>query len=308
MTIQDLTNILTVMEEKSINKAATKLFTSQPSLSKCIKKVEQEYSITLFDRTKGSALALTEEGVLFIEMAKNMMEHHSLFERQLEQLRMRNENNIIMGTTMQRAYDLSGPIMRWIYENYPGIYMELRTLPSKQMIGELISGNIDIALIANTEENPELYLYPVSESGNFIYLRKGSPAAGKAKSVDGIKYPVLSLKDIAGELLVDNVPGTGGRKSTERIMQKNHLHFSITEQPNYSLRVAMADAGRASMLTGGDALARAGVLESNRIFAIPPEEEVKSTTYLVCRKGFENNRKFAIIKEATEKYFEKNKL
>ena len=93
MTIQDISSILTVMEELSINKAAAKLFLTQPALSKCIRKVEQEYGITLFQRTKGSSLVLTEAGIRFREMGSEVMKTHRLFTYQIEQLKTRNRSN-----------------------------------------------------------------------------------------------------------------------------------------------------------------------------------------------------------------------
>ena len=69
MNLQDIRYIAAIAEKGSINKASRTLFVSQPSLSKCIRKVENEYGITLFTRTKGSSLELTPEGRCFLEMA-----------------------------------------------------------------------------------------------------------------------------------------------------------------------------------------------------------------------------------------------
>ena len=45
MTIDDLKKILAVIEEGSINRAAEKLFIAQPALSRCIRRIEEEYNI-----------------------------------------------------------------------------------------------------------------------------------------------------------------------------------------------------------------------------------------------------------------------
>ena len=50
MTINELRYLLTIVEEGSINKAAEKLYISQSALSKCVKRMEAEYGICIFER------------------------------------------------------------------------------------------------------------------------------------------------------------------------------------------------------------------------------------------------------------------
>ena len=45
MNFRDVEYIVKIAECGSINKAARELYVAQPSLSKCIKKVEDEYDI-----------------------------------------------------------------------------------------------------------------------------------------------------------------------------------------------------------------------------------------------------------------------
>ena len=78
MEIRVLKYFLTVAQEQSFSKAAKVLNVSQPALSKQIKDLEEEYQITLFNRTTRS-LSLTEEGRLFKEQAKQII---SLVNRQ----------------------------------------------------------------------------------------------------------------------------------------------------------------------------------------------------------------------------------
>ena len=51
MTLAQLKYIITVAEEGSISKAAQKLFVTQPSLTKQIHEVENEFNITIFNNT-----------------------------------------------------------------------------------------------------------------------------------------------------------------------------------------------------------------------------------------------------------------
>lgn len=68
MELRVLKYFITVAQEQSFSKAAKVLNVSQPALSKQIKDLEDEYQITLFNRTTRT-VSLTEEGRLFKEQA-----------------------------------------------------------------------------------------------------------------------------------------------------------------------------------------------------------------------------------------------
>ena len=79
MTLIQLQYVLTVVEQKSINSAAKKLYVSQSSVSGAIKELETELGITLFLRNN-RGISLTKEGEDFIIYAKNVMLQFNLLQ------------------------------------------------------------------------------------------------------------------------------------------------------------------------------------------------------------------------------------
>lgn len=69
MRMQQVEQVLTIAEEGSINKAAQKLYLSQPNLSASLKQLEIELGDTLFERT-GKGAVLTPFGSEFIAYAQ----------------------------------------------------------------------------------------------------------------------------------------------------------------------------------------------------------------------------------------------
>ncbi len=61
MIDQKLITLKTLIEEKSYTKAANKLGLTQPAVSTHIKLLEQEFNITIFDKSK-ETITLTKEG------------------------------------------------------------------------------------------------------------------------------------------------------------------------------------------------------------------------------------------------------
>lgn len=72
MRIEQLRYILTVYEEKSISRAAKKLFMSQPSLSNAISSLEKELGASLFERGRDGVTA-TEFGMQIIQKARKVL-------------------------------------------------------------------------------------------------------------------------------------------------------------------------------------------------------------------------------------------
>ena len=79
MEIKQLEYFLTASECGSLNKAAEKLFTSQPNVSKVIGMLEKELGYPLFDRTN-KGLRITHKGKLVQEYANHVLKNISIIE------------------------------------------------------------------------------------------------------------------------------------------------------------------------------------------------------------------------------------
>ena len=70
MQIQQLTYFVAIAEQGSINKAAEKLFVTQPNLSKAISNLENELKVRIFNRTN-KGVVLTDEGKKLYQYARS---------------------------------------------------------------------------------------------------------------------------------------------------------------------------------------------------------------------------------------------
>ena len=79
MTLQQLQQIITIAESKSMNEAAKKLYVSQPNLSTVVKDVENEIGINIFIRSN-RGIVPTPEGEEFIGYARQVAQQYQLLE------------------------------------------------------------------------------------------------------------------------------------------------------------------------------------------------------------------------------------
>lgn len=80
MTLQQLRYIVTIVQWGSISEAAKQLYITQPSLSNAVRDLEQEFGISIFNRTS-RGISLSQDGSEFLSYARQVLEQTDLMEQ-----------------------------------------------------------------------------------------------------------------------------------------------------------------------------------------------------------------------------------
>ena len=186
MTLQQLNYIITISESGSINRAAEKLYVSQPSLTSAIKELEKELGIVLFNRT-GRGVTLTAEGVDFLPYARqvygqymNLMEKYGKFGERKQKFGVSCQHYsfaVKAFVEMVKAYDVA---------KYEFAIRETKTL---SVISDVAQMHSEIGILYLSDFNRKALLKLLSSNGlafhhlincnAYVYLWKGHPLAGR---------------------------------------------------------------------------------------------------------------------------------
>lgn len=142
MELRHLRYFVAVAEEKSFNKAAERLFISQPPLSRQIKQLEEEIGVTLIDRDN-RPLKLTEAGEFFYDHAIQILAKSE----KLKAMTMRkanSDNSISIGFVSSILYGILPKIIARFRTFYPNLEIKLQELNSWQQTQGLVDGKIDV--------------------------------------------------------------------------------------------------------------------------------------------------------------------
>ena len=142
MELRHLRYFVAVAEEKSFNKAAERLYISQPPLSRQIKQLEEEIGVTLIDRDH-RPLKLTEAGDFFYEHAIQILTKSD----KLRAMTMRKGNfdsSLSIGFVSSILYGILPKVIARFREVYPNIDIKLYELNSWQQTQALTDGKIDV--------------------------------------------------------------------------------------------------------------------------------------------------------------------
>ncbi|MDO4192908.1 MAG: LysR family transcriptional regulator [Erysipelotrichaceae bacterium] len=304
MTIDDIRKIITVVDTGSMNKAAEKLYIAQPALSRCVQKVEEEYGITLFDRTQGKKIRLTEEGEMFYQAAKEIMLVNENLVLQIERHKKKSTNRILFGVAPQQAVNLTGEMMRWFYLNAPEFQIETMTASSRQLHQSVLYGEIDAALINVSEFYDELHYEKETKMNTCFYIAKGSALSKKAFKRDDQKNPMLRAEDLNGERFAVNKKGSASRAQFDRLVETYGLNVRIIEEENMYQRLKLSDDGIGTyvlVMDGDSEKTSWWTADESRRAILDPAQDQERWRYLVCRKGFEETEKFKALLKCLRK-------
>ena len=129
MNWNQLQYIVTTAQEKSITKAAKKLFISQPSLTLSIQNLEKELGVELFERNRGS-FTLTYAGQLYYDWALSTLHAKERLGDRLGDIREGHSHLIRLGISPHRSATLLPVILPRFYKKFPASEIFLEEKPA----------------------------------------------------------------------------------------------------------------------------------------------------------------------------------
>ena len=297
MTIDDVNRFVAVVETGSINKAAEKFYLPQPAVSRSIKRMEDEYGITLFERSQGKKSILSHEGQIVYNAAKQIQLIHENLSLQLQLYKMRTENMIVFGMTQQQGITLFRELHQYFYTHEPNYQLNIRMDRAHNLHMGILHGDIDAALISVDRKCADLYYGERKAMYTHLYLAKDSPLIGKLQTREGLDLPVLRIQDLENESLIVAPKGAASRSFLESLLTKYNVRVQLIEEADMYQRMRLADLGAGTYVlsTSNSDMNRIRIGERTRFARLDPEQDVGNFRYLVCRNGFEESEKYRAL-------------
>ena len=204
MTLQQLKYVIGIAETGSFNKAAEKLYVSQPSLTSTIHDLEEELGIIIFNRT-GRGVTLTNDGTEFLAHAKQLyMSYENLMEKYGEEGKgLRKKFGVSTQHYSFAVKSFVEMVKKFNTAEYEFAIRETKTKEVnddvanlKSEIGILYLSDFNRKIIMNLLKSKDLEFHKIIDCKAFVYIWKGHPLA-KNKSISFSEledYPCLSFE------------------------------------------------------------------------------------------------------------------
>ena len=162
MTLTELRYIVAVAQERHFGRAAQRCFVSQPTLSIAIKKLEEELSVSLFDRSSNEVKP-TETGERIITQAHRVLEEAD----RIKHLAASEQNELVGVFKLGLIFTVAPYLL-------PRLILSLRKLAPDMplMLEEHYTANLTDSLKKGFQE-PGIITEPLYDEPFFVIVPKG---------------------------------------------------------------------------------------------------------------------------------------
>ena len=189
--------------------AAGELFITQPAVTAQIKSFEEFCNLKLFKK-RGRKVYLTDEGRSLYQYAARIFKFEKEIEAVIDDMRELKRGVLSLGTTKAYARYFMPLMITTFHQNYPQIKIQLNEGSSLDMIHGLLDFKIEVAVIARTEDNPEIHFFPFSRE-EMVAIVSTEHHLSREKGI--------TFKDLSAEPFIMKEKGSGTRKLVEELFE-----------------------------------------------------------------------------------------
>lgn len=149
------------VEAGGVQKAAERVFRTQPAVSMALRKLEEEIGAPLFDRSNRGAYVLTPTGELLYGAAKRLLRLRDETLAEVRDLHALRAGKVRIGANESTMNYLLPDLIAAFRGKYPNVKLELWRQNSAGLIQEVKDNIVDLAFIGFMPEEKEIEAMPV---------------------------------------------------------------------------------------------------------------------------------------------------
>jgi DNA-binding transcriptional LysR family regulator len=149
-----------VARRGNFTQGAKDVFLTQSAVSHAIKSLEQELGVQLFRRVGRSAV-LTQAGERLLAHCEEILHKMHDARVDLSQLPDLGRPVLRIGAPMTICQHILPGVLRKVQQEYPQSGLRVETGDNPQLLAQLLSGKIDVAVMVDPERRPDLVFEPL---------------------------------------------------------------------------------------------------------------------------------------------------
>lgn len=280
MNLKQLEVFIKVAESGSFSKGAEATFITQSTVSQHISALEGEFGMKLLDRTGKGALP-TEGGKILLERARKLIDYAKEIPVAMARFKGVEEAELnIAGSSIPGEYMIPAALPLLI-SRFPGVTIVLRQGDSRDVLGKLISEEVELGVVGGRFEEESLEFLPLADDELVLIAPAGHRWSGKKGIGKG---------DLLGEQVVLRETGSGTGKAAAQALREAGIdparlkvaaHLGSNEAVK---RAVMAGIGVSFV----SAVSVQHELEQKSLVQVPVDGvSIKRQFFLVSRRGRE---------------------
>jgi DNA-binding transcriptional LysR family regulator len=272
MTLHQLKIFEAVAEHLNITKVSRKLQVSQPSVSKQLRLLEQEYGLKFYVKS-GRGIKLTQEGQLFQVTVKPILEQMEGLKRTFEnRVAEGRAKSLIVGSSPSPAAFFLSAVLKSFVKLHPTVHPTLRTGYPDAIKEMILNAEVEIALTITLPDHPQIIAEPIHSEEIVAVVSSRHPLAkkGRLNEAELAQAPFVIMK---GGRIAEEIEKMGLKLNV--VMWCDSVE-PIKEYVQAGLGVGLFYRGSAE--TG----LRGGYF---KVVEIPRLKDIRVTYFVIYRKG-----------------------
>ena len=152
---------MVVVEEMSISRAAARSFVTQQCVSDHIKRIEEEYGVSLFNRRPRLTLTLAGE-----EMYKTLCKISELednLEKKLKTMQGKITPKLTIGVNATRINIILPKLLTEYNKFFPNVVISFIVKDTRALEQLLLKGEVDMIIDLNAQSSPQFHITSIGE-------------------------------------------------------------------------------------------------------------------------------------------------
>lgn len=206
MEFRQLEMFVALVEAGSVQRAAERVFRTQPAVSMAIRKLEEELGASLFNRSDRNP-APTEVGRLLCDYATRLLAARDEAVVAIDGFARAERGHLRIGASESISHHLLPEVLSAFHDSHPGLTLEIACRSSRLLARDLRERRLDVALLASAPEEEGVEAECLMRDDLVLIV---APEHRFARFAD------VGVADLAGEnVIVEGLSTPAGRAVTE---------------------------------------------------------------------------------------------
>lgn len=272
--------IKTIVEEGSIANSSERLFLTQSALSHQLRELEERLAFKVFHRTRNK-WELTQEGSELYKLANKLFDSIDESFSNIKHINEGSKGTIKLSAECQSFFHNIPMFIQKMGILYPEINIDINLGATHQTISQVLSNEIDIAIVTSKPESEELSSIKVFKDEIFAVMHKEN-------QLNDFEY--LDTSHFSKVHLIINSFPLQGVFVYDRFLKPNKINpLKISAIPYTEVALAMIDANMGIMCVPKWQL-KSFKLSKELVFKKIGKNGLKRKHYLVVKKEMKNKK------------------
>ena len=218
MHIETLKVFCDLVDLESFSLAAERNFITQSAVSQQIRTLEEKFKRRMLERIRGRReVKLTPAGEVFYRESKHVLDAYEQLQESLRGVVGKIGGTVRVATVYSVGLHELPSKVREFMTKFPSAKIDLEYLRSTRVVREVLSGNVELGILALPEPKRGLTITQMSENRLVLIAPPDHKFASKAK---------VKVTDLNGQDFVHFERDVPTRKAMDRIFRENKVEVN----------------------------------------------------------------------------------